>query len=224
MSNGARHGWGVLVGLILAPAIAGALAYGTWRTLSGAQQFGPTSTEYRIGLASFALTAVVIGFAVGSRLSPLASLIPGLALTAVGGVWAASPTWATEHTAGKLPDNLDKLDAGYRSVGATGVLLMVGVVLLIASLFPARWRTREDVPPSFEYEGQQSYDAQRPYETAQPMPEPLPYEHTPQYGRPMGGPMAEEGPPPFGARQAEEQPGFSAAPDWGTPRRDPNQM
>jgi hypothetical protein len=217
MSNGARHWWGVLVGLILAPAIAAALAYGTWRTLSGGQQFGPTSTEYRIGLGSLALTAVVIGFAVASRLSPLASLIPGLTLAAVGGVWAASPTWATEHTAGKLPTSLDKLDAGYRSIGATGVLLMIGVVLLIASLFPARWRAREEPAPSFEYE------SPRPYESAQPMPmpEPLPYDPAPQYGRPMG----EEGPPPFGLRApVEEQPGYSTAPDWGTPRRDPNQM
>ena len=221
MSNSARHWWGVLVGLILAPAIAAALAYGTWRTLSGGQQFGPTSTEYRIGLASLALTAVVLGFAVGSRLSPIASLIPGGVLTALGGVWAASPTWAAKHTAGKLPDSLDKLDAGYQSVGSTGVLLMLGLVLLIASMFPARWRAREDLPPSFEYESQQQYATQQSYETQQSAPEPLPYDRSPQYGRPLG----EEGPPPFGTRPSvEEQPGFSTAPDWGTPRRDPNQL
>jgi hypothetical protein len=214
MSNGARHWWGVLMGLILAPAIAAALAYGTWRTLSGAQQFGPTSAEYRIGLGSLALTAVVLGFAVASRLSPIAALIPGGVLTALGGAWAAAPSWAAENTAGKLPDSLDKLDAGYQSAGATGVLLMIGIVLLIASLFPSRWRAREDASHSFEYESQQ------PYDPRQPAPESLPYEHAPQYGRPLG----EEAPPPFGARPAEEQPGFSTAPDWGTPRRDPNQM
>jgi hypothetical protein len=216
MSNGARHGWGVLTGLILTPALAAALAYGTWRTLSGWQQFGPASAEYRIGLASLAVTAVVLGFALGSRLSPLASLIPGLVLTALGGVWAASPTWAAKHTVGKLPDSLDKLDAGYQSIGTTGVLLMVGIVLLFASLFPARWRARADTRPSFEYDA-----PPQPYESAQPMPEPLPYDHAPQYGRPLG----EEVPPPYGARPvADDQPGYGAAPDWGTPRRDPNQM
>jgi hypothetical protein len=221
MSNSARHWWGVLAGLILAPAIAAALAYGTWRTLSGAQQFGPTSTEYRIGLGSLALTAVVLGFAVGSRLSPIASLIPGGVLTVLGGVWAASPSWAAKNTAGKLPDSMDKLDAGYQNVAATGVLLMIGLVLLIASLFPARWRAREDLRHSFEYESQQQYDAPQQYDARQQMPEPLPYEHAPQYGRPMG----DEGPPPYGTRPpGEEQPGFSTAPDWGTPRRDPNQM
>lgn len=220
MSNSARHWWGVLVGLILAPAIAAALAYGTWRTLSGAQQFGPTSAEYRIGLGSLALTAVVLGFAVASRLSPLASLFPGLALTGLGGVWAASPTWAADNTVGKLPDSLDKLDAGYQSIGATGVLLMIGVVLLIASLFPARWRAREDLRPSFDYESQQPYDTRQAYDTRQQVPEPSPYEHSPQYGRPLG----DEGPPPYGTRPPDDQPGFSTAPDWGTPRRDPNQM
>ncbi|HEU5156306.1 MAG TPA: hypothetical protein VFU43_04865 [Streptosporangiaceae bacterium] len=217
MSNGARHGWGVLVGLILAPAFAAALAYGTWRTLSGAQQFGPTSAEYRIGLGSLGLTAVVLGIVIGTRLSPLASLIPGLVLTGLGGVWAASPTWAAENTAGKLPDSLDKLDAGYQSIGGTGLLLMIGLVLLFGSLFPGRWRGREEVGPSFEYESQQPYDAQQPYAAQHTMPEPLPYEHSPQYGRPLG----DEGPPPLGTRpSAEEQRGFSAAPDWGTPRRD----
>ncbi|HEY7483453.1 MAG TPA: hypothetical protein VH912_03240 [Streptosporangiaceae bacterium] len=206
MSNGARHWWGVLAGLVLAPAIAAGLAYGTWRTLSGAQQFGPTSTEYRIGLASLAVTGIAIAFAVGSRLSPLASLLPGLALTALGAVWAASPTWAAKHTAGKLPGSLDKLDAGYQSIGATGVLLMIGVILLFASLFPGRWRPREEYQPSFEYESQQATD---------PMAS---YEHTPQYGR-----QPDEGPPPFGSQTTVEQPGFSTAPDWGTPRRDPNQ-
>jgi hypothetical protein len=206
MSNGARHWWGALVGLILVPAIAAALTYGTWRTLSGGQQFGPTSTEYRIGLASLAITAVVLGVVVGSRLSPLASLIPGLVLTAIGAVWAASPTWAAEHTAGKLPDSLDKLDAGYRSAGSTGLLLVIGVVLLVAALFPARWRAREDLHPTFEYESQQS------------VAEPLPYDQPPQYGR-------LDDPPPFGSRsQADDQSGFSTAPDWGTPRRDPNQL
>jgi len=214
MSNGARHWWGALLGLILVPASAAALAYGTWRTLSGGQQFGPTSAEYRIGLGSLAITAVVLGIVVGSRLSPLASLLPGLVLTALGGVWAASPTWAARNTVGKLPDRLDKLDAGYQSIAATGVLLTIGLVLLFASLFPARWRAREDLRPSFDYEGQQPYNAQQPVE-------PPPYEHSPQYGRPPG----EEGPPPFGTRPpAEDQPGFSTAPDWGTPRRDPNQM
>jgi hypothetical protein len=208
MSNRARHWWGVLLGLLFVPGIAAALAYGTWRTLSGLQQFGATSTEYRIGLASLAITAVVLGFVVGSRLSPLASLLPGLVLTALGAVWAASPTWAAAHTAGKLPHSLDKLDAGYKSVGATGLLLLIGLVLLVASLFPARWRAREDLRPSFEYE------------SPQPVSDQLPYEHTPQYGRPI-----DEGPSPFGTRSGvEDQPGFSTAPDWGTPRRDPNQM
>lgn len=216
MSNRARHWWGFLLGLILVPAIAAALAYGTWRTLSGAQQFGPTSTEYRIGIGSLAISAVVLGIVIGSRLSPFTSLIPGLVLTVLGVAWAASPTWARDHTGGKLPNSLDKLDAGYQTVGATGVLLMIGLILLFASLFPARWRAAEDQRPSFDYEPQPAYEAQ------QPGPEPLPYEHAPQYGRPLG----DEGPPPYGTRSpAEEGQGFSAAPpDWGTPRRDPNQL
>jgi hypothetical protein len=207
MSNRARHWWGVLAGLVLAPAIAAGLAYGTWRTLSGAQQFGTSSAEYRIGLASFAVVALLVGIAIGSRLSPVASLLPGLVLTAIGAYWAGAPNQARDNTGDLLPNSLDKVNAGYLSAAGMGLFLLVGVALLMASLFPARWREMEELQPSFEYEAQQ------------PMPDPLGYEHSPQYGRQQ----PDEGPPPYGSQTTVEQPGFSAAPDWGTPRRDPNQ-
>lgn len=206
MSNGARHGWGVLVGLVLVPAIAAGLAYGTWRTLSGAQQFGVTSDEYRVGLASLAITALLVGISIGSRLSPLASLFPGLALTVLGGYWAGAPASARETTGNLLPSSLQKINAGYLSAAVAGLLLLVGVVLLSASLFPARWRGMEEIQSPFEYGGQQA------------MPDQLGYEHAPQYGR-----QPDEGPPLYGTPPPADQPGFTAAPDWGTPRRDPNQ-
>jgi hypothetical protein len=215
MSNRARHWWGVLAGLVLAPAIAAGLAYGTWRTLSGAQQFGVSSNEYRIGIASFAIIAILIGFAVGSRLSPLASLLPGLALTLIGGLWVAAPESARNNTGDLLPSSLEKVNSGYLSAAGMGLFLLIGLALLIGSLFPARWRAMEELQPSFEYERQQ-YERQQ-YEGQQPATDPLGYEHTPQYGRPG------EGPPPYGTPSPADQPGFSTAPDWGTPRRDPNQ-
>ncbi len=206
MSNRARHWWGVLAGLVLAPAIAAGVAYGTWRTLSGAQQFGVTSTEYRIGIGAFAITAILLGIAVGSRLSPLASLLAGLALTALGGLWAGAPEVARDNTVDLLPSSLDKVNAGYVSAAGMGLFLMVGLVLLIGSLFPARWRAMEELQPSFEYE------------SPQPAVDPLGYQHSPQYGR-----QPEDAPGPFGTPAPADQPGFSTAPDWGTPRRDPNQ-
>jgi hypothetical protein len=204
MSNRARHWWGVLAALVLAPAIAAGVAYGTWRTLSGAQQFGVTSAEYRIGIAAFAITAILLGIAVGSRLSPLASLLPGLALTVLGAMWAAAPQAARDNTGDLLPSSLEKVNSGYLSAASMGLFLMVGLVLLIGSLFPARWRAMEELQPSFEYEA------------PQPATDPLGYD--PQYGRP-----ADDVPRPFGTPAPADQPGFSAAPDWGTPRRDPNQ-
>jgi hypothetical protein len=207
MSNAARHWLGALIGLALAPAIGAGLAYATWRTTSGAAQFGATSTEYRIGLASLAVIALVMAFAVASRMSPFASLLPGLALTALGGLWVAAPKFARDNTAGKLPD---KLDDGYLLAAGTGLILMLGVLLLIASLFPSRWRARE-TEPAYDYSGQDAGYAQQPAESQT-------FEHTPQYGRTL-----DEGPPPFGGRAPDDQPGFgTTAPDWGA-RRDPGQ-
>jgi hypothetical protein len=133
-------------------------------------------------------------------------LLPGLALTALGAMWAGAPQSARDNTGDLLPSSLDKVNSGYLSAAGLGLFLLVGLVLLLASLFPARWRAMEELQPSFEYEGQQ------------PMPDPLGYEHSPPYGR-----QREEGPPPYGTPPPAEQPGFSTAPDWGTPRRDPNQ-
>jgi hypothetical protein len=88
--------------------------------------------------------AAVIGLAVFPRLSPLASLIPGVLLGALGVVWATDPTWAVEHSTKEfLPPDLR---LGYMVLGANGIFLIIGVALTVASLSPRRWRG--DRPPA----------------------------------------------------------------------------
>ncbi|MEU5865126.1 MULTISPECIES: hypothetical protein [unclassified Nonomuraea] len=136
MSNGARHGLGVVAGLLLPPLIAACLMYGIG-------EIGLTmATRYTIswlGLGVVAAAGAGLAFLAGSRLSPIASLLGGLALTALGLVPAV------ELSAGVrvIPDGLvtGTLAAGMQTALYTGVMLFLGVALLVVSLFPSRWRS-----------------------------------------------------------------------------------
>ncbi|NVI87936.1 hypothetical protein, partial [Actinomadura sp. BRA 177] len=145
MSNGARHGLGVVAGLVAVPAIAACLLYGTDRlrlVLSfGAARFQSYhGKELWIGAAFFIVAALVMGLVTGSRLSPLASLIPGAVFTAVGLVWFASPRWAITHSGRDLlPDNVG---IAYTTFGSMGIFFLLGVMLIVASLAPSRWKAR----------------------------------------------------------------------------------
>ncbi|MFC6885855.1 hypothetical protein [Actinomadura yumaensis] len=146
MSNGARHVLGLLAGLAATPLIAFGLMFGTERATRYFRLFLSGGDRW-IAAAAFVGVAVVIGLLAGSRISPLASLVPGVLLASAGGLWVAAPRWTGAHTVERLPDGLD---AGYSIVGPYGVLLVLGVVLIVASLPPSRWRARTagQAPPA----------------------------------------------------------------------------
>ncbi|MEU5995274.1 hypothetical protein ABZ806_40385 [Spirillospora sp. NPDC047418] len=212
MSNGARHGLGVVAGLVLTPIIAACLFYGTNR-LRMVMAFGYSrfrnyhGEELWIGAGLVLLAAILLGLLVGSRLSPVASLIPGAAFTLVGVVWFVSPTWAIRHPGRDvLPRDMS---LGYTTLASIGVFFMLGVMLLVASLPPSRWkaRARTDVAPRFG-------------PPPAPMgPPPMPGAPAPMGAAPMGAPQ----PPPAqspswqGAPQPQQQPQFGAPPASSNP-------
>ena len=140
MSNGARHGLGVAIGVIVTPALAASLFEGTARMTKAAQTFTFQGSERWVGAGLLVVAAVLIGVIAGTRVSPLASLVPGLGFTVVGGLWVTSPRWAFQH-AGRdiLPD---KMGFGYFVLAPYGLVLLIGVALLMASFSPARWQAR----------------------------------------------------------------------------------
>ncbi|WP_433430037.1 hypothetical protein [Nonomuraea sp. CA-141351] len=135
MSNGARHALGVLAGLLLPPLVAAGLWYGVGEILVRSRATFQISW---LGLAVVAASGLVLAFLAGSRLSPIASLLGGLAFTALGilptvelqGVRVLPGQW--------LPATLE---AGFQTVAYSGVLLFLGVALLVVSMFPSRWRS-----------------------------------------------------------------------------------
>ncbi|MEU8120927.1 hypothetical protein AB0C21_19640 [Spirillospora sp. NPDC049024] len=198
MSNGARHGLGVLIGLVVTPVVALSLCYSTTGFNRMFQFYRLHSGDRWVSTGLVLLAAVLVGAVAGSRLSPLASLVPGVVYTAVGLAWAVSPTWAVEHSGREsmrdaalsgfrsLPG---KIQFGYMTLGPYGVFLLLGVALLVASLAPSRWKSRKAAAAAPQFGG----------------PPPAP----------MGPPPMHGGPAPMGAPQQPPAPGQS--PSWQSP-------
>ncbi|MCP9967372.1 hypothetical protein LUX57_21495 [Actinomadura madurae] len=148
MSSGARHGLGVVIGLVVTPVIAVCLMYSTTKFSEYFRYFYTRGGGDRwLGAAVVLVAAVLVGVVVGSRISPLASLIPGFVYTAVGVLWVASPRWAIGHSGRDLFPR--ELYLGYTFIAPYGIFLLLGVALLAASVAPSRWKARTGAAPRF---------------------------------------------------------------------------
>ncbi|MEU6753710.1 hypothetical protein ABZ914_46420, partial [Spirillospora sp. NPDC046719] len=145
MSNGARHGIGAVVGIIATVVLSLCLTFGAYKA-SSAARYGTYAfrnyhgSELWAGMALLLAAAVVLGLLVGSRVSPLASLIPGALFTAVGLLWLLDPVWAMRNTARRSFPNTFVM--GYMNLGTLGILFLLGLALVVASVPPSRWRAR----------------------------------------------------------------------------------
>ncbi|MCW2889350.1 MAG: hypothetical protein QOE54_2296 [Streptosporangiaceae bacterium] len=223
MPNGVRHVLGLVAGVILAPAVAAGLFYGTERMARFFQIYLLHSGAQWVPLAVLTAVGVTLGVLAGSRISPLGSLVPGLLFTGVGGLWVVAPTWMARNSARKLPDSLER---GYQIVGPYGLLLVLGLVLFVASLPPSRWRAREPriaARHTYEY-GTPDARLDRGAEQGAYIPPALQYGQNPQEGQPPTyrdqgpafadpGPVQGQGP---GSRPAANDPGPRGVPGSGT--------
>ncbi|MER6811354.1 hypothetical protein ABT299_18960 [Spirillospora sp. NPDC000708] len=193
MSNGARHGIGAAVGLVATAVLTYCLTMGTYKMSMTQRYYAATFRNYHgselwVGAGLLVVAAVVLGLVVGSRVSPIASLIPGVIYTAVGLLWIADAQWAMQNTAKKsFPDDLTM---AYLNLATFGVFLLLGVGLLVASVPPSRWRARAAGAAAPRYAG--------------PPPAPM--------GPPPGAPGAPGAPAPLGGPQAPAQDS-----PWGRP-------
>jgi hypothetical protein len=148
MSNGARHTWGFFAGVVLTAALVALLIFGTYRLQHGyVTQFH--KQDKWIGGGLLAGAAIVFAILVASRLSPLASLIGGLILTAAGVVFFVSQK-TTADLINQFPFKQQRVTLA--GLEEEGFILFAGVGLLFASFFPSRWRPRGEVEDSSGYE------------------------------------------------------------------------
>jgi len=117
MRNGIRHLIGLLGGLVAAPAASLALSYAAG--LKAHERIGPLpADEKAIVAALMALVAVMLGTCVAPRVSPLASLLPGILLLALATLW-----FVDVHLAVQIGLNVlfGTLSLGYLEMGNAGV-------------------------------------------------------------------------------------------------------
>ncbi|MFC5822334.1 hypothetical protein [Nonomuraea insulae] len=127
MRNGVRHLLGAGAGLLATPLIAAGFLYSS------------NLAERWIALVVLGASMVVVGVLAGSRISPLASLVPGLAFAGAA-AFARSP-WIVLIQAEYTKTYLDLIDIWG---------LTTACVLLAASVFPSRWRGVRKPEPSQE--------------------------------------------------------------------------
>ena len=170
MSNGARHTWGFFAGVVLTAALAGLLIFGSYRLQHGyLTQFHKQDKWIGGGLLLGA--AVVFGMLVASRLSPLASLIGGIALTAAGVLFFVSQK-TTADLINRFPFKPQRVTLA--GLEEEGFILFVGVGLLFSSLFPSRWRGRDhDDSSGYEYGLPESRTTREPYRASEPASAPV---------------------------------------------------
>lgn len=144
MGNGIRHVLGVIAGLIAIPVVFYLLTRGVAHDSHAAQ------TDYYLTGGMLAVAAVVVALLVAPRTSPLASLLAGLPHLALGAGWLLAPKPTTDLLTTILPSKIrlgvGSMDMPLGSLAAqsaqTGVYLLLGVLLVVASIAPTRWRTR----------------------------------------------------------------------------------
>ncbi|MEV6036360.1 hypothetical protein AB0L65_34755 [Nonomuraea sp. NPDC052116] len=142
MRNGVRHLLGAGAGLLATPLIATGFIIGVARY----RQTAAMTVDWVV-LAVYVGTVVLIGVLAGSRISPLASLLPGLAFLGFIGAALVRMALGGDHRMG-FDDVPSQFLEGYMALLYTWSL-PTGCILLTASLFPSRWRaTRTDpLPP-----------------------------------------------------------------------------
>jgi hypothetical protein len=141
MSNGARHVLGVVAGLLLPPLIAVGLFYGVGEFSRSFQQFVISWA----GIGAVVVSGILLAPLLSSRLSPVASLVGGLEFTAFGLLPILDVSGL--HL---MPERIfsEVLWGGFLTLTYSGVLLMLGVLLLVGSAFPSRWRSTPQPLPA----------------------------------------------------------------------------
>ncbi|GGV27320.1 hypothetical protein GCM10010182_57880 [Actinomadura cremea] len=244
MSNGARHAIGALIGVLAAPLLAAGLLYGVFKMDRSVRRVMATfggeggGIDRWVGAGVLVATAILVAVVVAPRVSPIASLLPGVLFTGLGAMWIVDPGWAVRDTVTRdvLPG---ELDYAYMIVAPYGFFLLLGALLLAASAIPGRWAgrpagARHAVPPvapmgpGAPAGPPQMPGAPRPGAGVPPPPQPQgrPEPFAPSFSQPpapQGTPQGPQGPP-----QGPQAPPSGAVPfgredDRSDPFRAPGQ-
>jgi hypothetical protein len=136
-----RHVTGFFLALVMAAVLYGAAGWGTER-LDVLRAHGTSLLSLHGGLALAALvgTGLLLGVVlVAPAVSPLAAVLPGLGLLAWSAYLAVSPGPARRL----IPLSASHAaELGFRTLLSSGILALIGAVMIIPLFVPSRWRRR----------------------------------------------------------------------------------
>lgn len=132
-----RHVLGLLLGIVLTAGALGAGGFGVGQSPVDAQRLDPSTT----GLVWTLVGGAVLGLlAAARRVSPLAPLIGGAALLALGVTAYADP-----DTVYRFDVPFDQIRSGITQLAFGGGALLVGALLVVLALVPqGRRRPRRE--------------------------------------------------------------------------------
>jgi hypothetical protein len=136
-----RHLWSLIAGVVLAPIVWAAAAYGQAVTAQVSANGAPTSFESKmlIAAAAFVGAGLVFGIIGTLRLSPVGPLVAGLAYLACYGFAIAAP--GTAKDAFDRVTKVGDYQIHYASALTTGLIPVLGAAALMAVFSAGRWRT-----------------------------------------------------------------------------------
>ena len=149
-----RHLLGVILGVVLAAALVAGGGWGYNRLAHAMTLASPhlTGTRSLLALAALLGTGLLLGLLLaGPRVSPLATVLPGLAALA----WTALYVVSQHRAIQIVPMQSSHVGKGAVVLLETGVYALLGIAMLIPLFIPSRWRRRvayeeeaEDIAPT----------------------------------------------------------------------------
>ena len=136
-----RHLLGVILGVILAAALVAGGGWGYNRLARTMTLASPhlTSTRTLLALAALLGTGLLLGLLLaGPWVSPLATVLPGLAALA----WTALYVVSQHRAIQLIPMKSSHIGQGAEVLLETGVYALLGIAMLIPLFVPSRWSRR----------------------------------------------------------------------------------
>jgi hypothetical protein len=132
-----RHLTGVLLAVVLGAALFFAGGWGVTHLTAIAAHGTLTSRTGVLALGLLAGTGLFLGIVTAIRaISPLVSGLPGLALLA----WTALLATHPHRALAWIPLKSQSFGLGFEALLVSGVLAMLGAVMIIPLFLPSRWR------------------------------------------------------------------------------------
>jgi hypothetical protein len=135
-----RHLWSLIAGVVLAPIVWAAAAYGQAVTAKVGAGGAPTSFESKllIAAAAFVGAGLIFGIIGTLRVSPVGPLVAGVAYLGCYAWAIASPSTASD--AFNRVTTVGDYEIHYATALTSGLIPVLGAALLMAVFSPGRWR------------------------------------------------------------------------------------